>query len=155
VLELRRGWVIGLSEKIPQEVRDGAEPFLVDGVEHPQHVVAALQEEEVQHGDAAQHEALLPALSLQVHTNFLEVARVIEKFLEVDLLLAQDLVVLVVCAVVCQFEELAHRVRLPHEEYFEYLLEAGLGGGGRTRCRMSRPSRSSLLNLRQRKAMIG
>ena len=50
---------------------------LVDVVEHPQHVVASLKEEEVQYSESAQGERLGVFLTLEVDTDLPHVPRVI------------------------------------------------------------------------------
>lgn len=104
--------------------RDGALLFLVQPIEHAQHVVAALQEEEVDEGGGHEDEA--SPVTLQVVAYFLEIHGFFNVLLVVVFLLLEEGVSVVGGCEFRQFEHLGHGVGLPDEEDLQDLLQSGL-----------------------------
>jgi hypothetical protein len=144
------GQFFGLAGEEFAQAVDGAAAAFVDVVEHAEHVVAALEEEEVEDGQRPQHEALLAVLPLQVEADLPHVPRLVHQLTHRHPLLLHHLLLPLLCAGISQPQQLAHRRCLFHEVDLENLLKSGLNGGLVTRWRMSLPSRSYLLNFLQR-----
>lgn len=103
---------MGTSEKIKQQMSNWAKLLLVKSIEHAQHVMAALQEEKVKDSHSLKDKISPTALPLQINTNLLQISRLIEKFIQIGLFFPHNLLVFMICAIVCKFEELIHRIGL-------------------------------------------
>ena len=78
MLDFLRQFLRLAGEQFSESV-DRTASAVVDVVEHPEHVVAALKEEEVEDGQSAKSERLRILLALEVDADLLQIPRLIHQ----------------------------------------------------------------------------